>query len=198
MIDSQDTELAPGGWQPLGKVFTRTRSEILRAAFSEAAYAAQFSALYHQQHWVLPMVESVEDLFDCCVYSVKQAIRASDLHLKKYAKDQEVLKLQLQKTVLSGDLSAEQLFESFCLNRVGQGDAYLAPVHMIAAAHTPAPKEQCQGVSLSPCTFVEYGDVFYGIAVSIRDQSVCYQLFENTSELRASNQQIQVIGFTFP
>ena len=185
-------------WQPVGQVFIRTREEIRGGVFDITSHAAQFAALYQQSQWVLPEVDDVAALFDRCVYGVKQAIEASDAHLRRYVKVRESVRLPLYKAALVEDVSAEELFHRFYLDCTEKVPACLAPIHMVGVAHIGIAKDSHQSVSLSPATFIEYENAFYGIAVSIRNRILSYRLFQNTSELRTGADQVQVIGFTLP
>lgn len=187
-----------GEWTPVGRAFIRTRNEVWGGAGAITESVVDAAALYQSNRWILPEGVDREALFDRCAYGVRQAISSSDLYLRKHIKARKEAQLPLYSARLNQDFSAEELFKCFCIDCGDVTGAYLAPVHMIGVAHLVLARSNSRCASLSPCTFIEYDEVFYGIAVVDRNNTLYYRLFQNTSELREGADVIQVIGFITP
>lgn len=198
MREEHDIGSNVGGWMPVGQAFIRTRNEIWEGAGVVAKSSMDGTALYQLGRWILPKDVDREALFDRCLYGIRQAIAASDAHLRKYMKTRHEAQLPLYSARINQDLGAEELFQRFCIDCGDVAGAYLAPAHMIGAAHLALARSNPRSVSLSPCTFIEHEEVFYGIAAFDRDDVLHYRLFKNTSELREEADEVQVIGFIAP
>lgn len=187
-----------GVWKPVGRVFVRTREDVQAASFQSGRERLRTGALYQASQWMLPNVEDKDALLQRCLADSQAAEVHSDSALRKRLKSRREVSLPLAHASLHGDLTAIELLDEVAFEASCRRGVYLAPVHMIGAAHLALARGNERCASLTPSTFIEHAGSCYGIAVAVRSRVLQYRLFQDTRELREEAEHLWLIGFLMP
>lgn len=185
-----------GRWKPVGQSFIRTREDAQVATLQPGRERSRAGALYQPGQWTIPDVEDPDALLRRCLADSQIAEEHSDSMLRKRLKATGEVSLPLSYTSLQGDMTATELLDKLAFEATCKDGVYLAPVHMIGAAHLMLARGRERCVSLTPSTFIEHAGICYGIAVSVCDRMLRYRLFQDTQELRQEADDVWLVGFS--